>query len=141
MFTFAIDYYLFVLVASIGVLQIAVSLGRLKGLLIFKSPFAARGFGLALTVGAFIWFFASGPRILNDYEGGLDANFQALFFFLGAASALVVTIVSSSLVNLRMESSRPLANDGLEVLRHTNYARGLAHSFRRWSKEWRKQTS
>ncbi len=50
MFTFATDYYLCVLIAAIGVLQIAFSIGKIRGLLIFKSPIIARGGGLALAV-------------------------------------------------------------------------------------------
>ena len=139
MFTFATDYYLFVFAAALGVIQIGVSLGRLKGLLVFKSPLAARAIGLTLAVAAFVWFFASDTRNLNDYQGGLDAPTQALFFFLGTLTALVVTALGSSLLNARMNDGDPTPAEGLDVLKHTTYVRALAHSLRYWWREWRTQ--
>ena len=140
MFTFATDYYLFVFGASVGVIQVAVSLGHLNGLLIFPSPLLARAFGLALAVAAFVWFFTTDTRNINDYKGGLDAPTQALFFFLGSLSALVVTLVVSSLVNARLNGGKPEPGDGLDALKHTNYVRSLSRSLSYWWREWRTQT-
>ena len=140
MFTFATDYYLCVLFAAIGVLQVALSIGRIHGLLIFKSPVIARGGGLALTVAAFIWFFSTGERNINDYEGGLDANSQALFFFFGAFSAVIATFVVASIVNYRMAGSTAPRDAGLDAVRDTNYAKALARSLSYWWKNWRTQT-
>ena len=84
MFTFATDYFLLVFVACVGVVQVAASSGRMTGLLIFKSPLVARTLGSAVAVSAFVWFFSTGTRNINDYEGGLDGPTQALFFFLGS---------------------------------------------------------
>ena len=81
MFTFATDYYIFVFTATLGVMQVAVSLGNLRGLLVFKSRVLARSLGVAIALAAAVWFFTSETRNLNDQEGGLDANEQALFFF------------------------------------------------------------
>jgi hypothetical protein len=140
MFTFATDYYLFVLIATTGVLQIALSIGQIRGLLIFKSPIIARGLGLTLTAAAFIWFFRTGDRNINDYEGGLDANAQALFFFFGAFSAVIVTYVVASIVNYRMAGPNAPRDAGLDAVRDTNYARALARSLSYWWKNWRTQT-
>jgi hypothetical protein len=140
MFTFATDYYLCVLFATIGVLQIALSIGQIRGLLIFKSPIIARGLGLTLTVAAFIWFFSTGDRNINDYEGGLDANAQALFFFFGAFSAVIVTYVAASIVNYRMAGPSAPRDAGLDAVRDTHYARALARSLSYWWKNWRTQT-
>ena len=140
MFTFAADYYLFVFAASLGVVQIAVSLGRLNGLLVLKSPVAACVLGVVLVLAAFVWFFTSAPRNLNDYEGGLDGNIQALFFFLGALTAVLVTFAVSSLVNARMRGGDPEPGEGLDALKRTNYVRALGHSLHYWWREWRTQT-
>ena len=140
MFTFTTDYYLCVLIATIGVLQIAASIGKIRGLLIFKSPFIARGCGFALSAAAFIWFFSTGTRNMNDYEGGLDANAQALFFFYGAFSAVIVTFVVASIVNRRMAGPRAPRDAGLDAVRDTNYAKALARSLSYWWKNWRTQT-
>ena len=37
MFSFAVDYYLMVVISACGVLQIAASVGRLDALLLFKA--------------------------------------------------------------------------------------------------------
>ena len=140
MFTFAIDYYLFVFAASLGVIQIEASLGSLKGLLILKSPLIARASGLALTVAAFVWFFLSDTRNVNDYEGGLDANYQALNFIWGVLTGVAVTLVAATLVNARMNGGDRSTWEGLDALKHTNYGRALAHSVRYWRREWRTQT-
>ena len=128
MFTFATDYFILVFVASMGVIQIAASVGRLGGLLLVKAPLVARILGLALVVAPFIWFFASGERNINDYEGGLDANTQALFFFLGAFAGVGFTLLASSLINLRMTGPEPGPDTGLASLRHTTYLRAATHS-------------
>ena len=139
MFTFATDYYLFVFAASLGVIQIAVSLGRLKGLLLLRSRLAARAVAGALVIAAFVWFFSTDNRNLNDYEGGLDANVQALLFFLGAATAMATTAVASSIVNARMDGGGPAPGEGFDALKRSSYARALSHSLRYWGKEWRTQ--
>ena len=140
MFTFATDYYIFVFTATLGVMQVAVSLGNLRGLLVFKSRVLARSLGVAIALAAAVWFFTSETRNLNDQEGGLDANEQALFFFLGASTAVMATLSVSSLVNARMNGPRPAPGDGLDVLKSTSYARAVVHSLRFWWREWRTQT-
>ena len=140
MFTFATDYFLLVFVASLGVLQIAASLAHLNGLLIFKPPLVSRALGLLLFVGAFVMFFSTGTRNINDYEGGLDAPTQGLFFFLGAFAGLGVTLMLSSLVNLRMNGGRPSPEAGLDALRETNYISALRLSLGYWSRAWRTRT-
>ena len=140
MFTFATDYFLLVFVASVGVVQVAASSGRLNGLLIFKSPLVARAVGSAVAVSAFVWFFSTGARNINDYEGGLDGPTQALFFFFGASAGVVVTFAASSLVNLRMRGADHPPEAGLDALRDTNYARALGKSLGYWRRNWRTQT-
>ena len=139
MFTFATDYFILVVVATVGVIQIAASVGRLKGLLFFKSPITARKMGFLLVVGAFIWFFSTGERNINDYQGGLDANTQALFFFLGALAGGGATFLASSVVNMRMTGDGTSPEDGLDALKSTTYARALGHSLAYWWREWRTQ--
>ena len=139
MFTFATDYYICVLVATIGVLQIALSVGRIHGLLVFKSPLVARTIGLVLVVSAFVWFFGTGARNINDYQGGLDANAQALFFFFGAFTAVIVTFAVASLVNIRMAGPDAGPGAGLDAVRETSYATALVRSLSYWRKYWRTQ--
>ena len=140
MFSFATDYFLLVFVATVGVMQIAASVGELRGLLLFKDRLAARALGLVLVVAAFVWFFASGTRNLNDYEGGLDANSQALFFFFGAIIGLLFTLIVSSLVNLRARPGDTSPESGLEALKEAGYARALTRSLGYWWRNWRTRT-
>ena len=139
MFSFAVDYYLFVSVAALGVIQVAASAGRLHGLVLLRSRLATRAVGLGLAAAAAVWFFAVEDRNINDYEGGLDANVQALLFFLGASTAYAVTLALSSLVNGRARAVDFRPGEGLGALRRTTFARALAHSLGYWRREWRTQ--
>ena len=136
MFSFAVDYYLLVTVAAFGVIQVAASLGRLHGLVLLRSNRATWVLGLGLAAAAGAWFFAVEDRNINDYEGGLDANIQALTFFLGASTAYAATLVLSSVVNRRAEAADPQPGEGLGGLRRTTYARALARSLAYWRREW-----
>ena len=111
MFSFAVDYFIMVFVASLGVMQTAASIGGLRGLLVFKNPLVARPLGIAIAIAAIIWFFMVAERNINDYEGGLDSNQQGLLFFLAVAASGVLTCVLTSLLNWRMVDSRLRGND------------------------------
>ena len=139
MFTFATDYFILVFVATMGVIQISASTGRLTGLLIFKSPLIARTLGMILVVAAFIWFFSTGTRNVGDTNGGLDAPTQALFFFLGTMAGSGFAFLVSSLVNLRMNGEKQSPDSGLEALRETTYVRAVGNSLGYWCREWRTQ--
>ena len=102
MFTFATDYCIAAFISTTGALQFAFSVGGIHGLLAFKRAIVARTLGIALAAAGFVFFFAVGERNINDYEGGLDAPAQALFFFWGALGALVFTLALTSLINWRM---------------------------------------
>ena len=128
MFSFATDYTILVFFATVGAVQVAASLQGLNGLLLLGNRKASRVAGAVVVAAAFVWFFSTGNRNINDYEGGLDANTQALFFFFGAFSALVFTLLASSLVNRRMDGPGPGSRAGLESLRDTTYLRALTHS-------------
>ena len=140
MFTFATDYYITVCISTIGTLQFAASLAGLRALLIFKSDLVARAVGLILSVGGFVLFFGAGSRNINDYEGGLDAPTQGLFFFLGAFTAVLLTLALSSLVNHRMRGPETPPEAGIDTLRDTSYTLALARSITYWCRNWRTQT-
>lgn len=138
--SFSIDYYILVTVAAFGVLQIAASLGGLKGLLIFRSAAATRLFGFGLPLAAGIWFFGTEDRNISDHLGGLSANEVALAFFLGALTAWVITVVVTSLLNARKHLGGPSPRFGLHALQDATYVRALSQNLRYWSREWRTQT-
>ena len=135
---FGLDYFLFALVASVGVLQLAAAYSRLYGLLFLNRSLSA-ALGLALVVGAFIWFFASEPRNIPDTAGGLDGNQQAILFTAAVGVALVVTLLASSLRHRSMVGSDEQAQ-GLEALRDANYLRVLVKGLRARWKHWNGST-
>ena len=133
MFSFAVDYFIMVFVASLGVMQTAASIGGLRGLLVFKNPLIARPLGIAIAAAAIVWFFAISERNINDYEGGLDSNEQGLLFFFAVAASGVLTCVLTSLWNWRMADSHTggkLVDVGLGALRHRNWWQALAGNYR-----------
>ena len=134
MFTFATDYCITVFISALGVLQLAFSVGGLKGLLVFKSAIVARTLGLTLAIVGFVLFFSTGTRNINDYEGGIDAPTQALFFFYGSLAAVIATLALTSIVNRRMRGPEAEPESGIDSLRDTNYALSLARSVRYWWK-------
>ncbi len=140
MINFTADYCIAVFVSSMGVLQFAFSLGGLRGLLFFKSALVARAVGLATAILGFALFFGTGQRNINDYEGGLDAPDQVLFFSLSALAAFAATLVLSSLVNHRMKSAERDLDAGLDALRDSNYASALRRSLMYWRGNWRTLT-
>ena len=157
MFSFAVDYFIMVFVASLGVMQTAASIGRLRGLLAFKNPLVARPLGIAIAIAAIVWFFTVTERNINDYEGGLDANEQALLFFLAVAASGILMCVLTSLLNWRMADSRAGGNDeasltrtpsqrergndppepGLGALRSGAWWQALRNNYRYWFSEAR----
>ena len=137
MFSFSTDYFLFVFVSAVGVIQISACLGDLRGLMLLRSKLLTWAFGLILPVSAAIWFFSTETRNINDYDGGLDANEQALFFSLGAVSALGASLLLSSVVNVRMKGEDGVKGAGFESLKSASYARAAARSLRHWWLDWR----
>ena len=146
MFSFALDYFIMVFVASFGVMQTAASIGGLRGLLMLKNPIIARPLGIAIAVVAIVWFFAVAERNINDYEGGLDSNQQGLLFFLAVAASGVLTCALSSLWNRRLRVSasdlKQAPGAGLDALKIENWWHALSRNYRYLFNEatcWRTQ--
>lgn len=136
---FARDYLIFVSIFALGVLQIAASLGRLKGLLLFRETMPSRLAGFFLILAAIVWFFASGPRNINDIDGGIAGTAQTGLFALGSFLALAVTVVLSSILNARLASSKADSTkdpQGFEELSESNYVKALFRSLRYWWGKW-----
>ncbi len=134
MFTFAVDYFIMVFVASLGVMQAVASVAGLRGLLVVKNPLIARALGIAIAIAAIVWFFAVAERNINDYEGGLDSNQQGLLFFLAVAASGVLTCALTSLWNRRLRVSATDSNQahstGLGALNNASWWHVLSHNYR-----------
>ena len=137
-----------VFVASLGVMQAAASIGRLRGLLLFKNPLIARALGISVAIAAVAWFFLIEERNINDFEGGLDSNEQGLLFFLAVAASGMFTCVVTSLWNWRMVGSGVRGDDveraaaGLGALQDGTWWKAVRRNYRYWFSEgrcWRTQ--
>jgi len=84
MFGFHLDYYLCSVLAVSGLLFIVVAYQ--------KSPLPPIPccLGLIFMLVAAILFFSTDNRMVNDYQGGLDANEQAVLFALATLTALII---------------------------------------------------
>ena len=90
MFNFYVDYYLACFLASYAVIQIASLTATHMIPRLFQGVSKTVFLSLLLLIMGFSCFFLTEDRNINDYEGGLDANQQAIFFSLAIVSSLWV---------------------------------------------------
>jgi len=86
----AINYFLLVLVSFIGMLQIVAVRYRLKSIMLFPArlrPCLGIFAGLAIIMGAFIWFAAATPEMLQPGPAGFEIS---LLLLLASLTALLV---------------------------------------------------
>ena len=122
---FILDFFVFVFISALGVLQMVAAQNRLWGLLFIRRRTIAFLVGFGSTTLAFLWFFLSEPRNLSDTHGGLDGNGAAGIFTIASASALALTLVISSIRNRSMGKGDRRYAVGLDALRETTYLRAL----------------
>lgn len=142
-----IEYFLFVFVASCGVLQLIAAISNLKGLLFFQKVIVGYVLATLAIGGAFVWFFGWDDRLQKDImHTGLEGAQQFYFFILGAFSAVVFTLIASSVVNLVSASVLSLWKgkqdpawtrqerktiSGLDALREMTYLEAIWRSLRK----------
>ena len=88
MFGFYIDYYVACLVASYAVVQMASVASQKRIPRVFNGVFKTVVFSIFCLIVAFSFFFLTEDRNINDYSGGLDANQQAILFYLAVVSSI-----------------------------------------------------
>lgn len=119
---FALDYFVFVFIASVGVLQMVAAYQALEGILLIRNRSLAFVAGLTATALAFLWFFWSEPRNVPDTQDGLDGNEMSLLFALATGSGLLVTLITSSVSNhRRFSQGRREPVSGIDALKDTTY--------------------
>ena len=132
---FALDYFLLVFIAALGVLQVVAAYSDLRGLLFIRARLVAFLAGLLTAATSFLWFFLSEPRNISDKAGGLDGNQMAALFSVAAGSALVLTLLLSSIRNRSMRRVGQEYNSGLDALKETTYLIALVNTLRtRWKR-------
>ena len=124
-----IEYFIFVTVSSIGVIQLSASYGSLTQILIARSKKISFYIGMILTLCPIIWFFHSGGRAIPDTDGGIPGFSQFLLFATGSILALFITFSISSITNHNNNTDTPVKHSGLLGLRNNTYLKLINDSF------------
>jgi len=93
--SFARDYFLFTLFASLGVVLVSIAANPSSRLNFLKGFQLNKWWGLGIIVASYLWFFLSETRAVQSSVEG------AQLFFIFAVSALLVMILSRLLAKLR----------------------------------------
>ena len=120
---FAIEYFFFALVSNLGLLTLIAGRSQLEFMKVIKNPQKAVVIGLFIMVIAFVWYFGFEKRNINDFEGGLDANMQALFFVIATVTAIVLILIANSI--LRNGKSEVDLSIGLDALKEATYLQAI----------------
>lgn len=116
---FAIEYFFFALVSNLGLLTVIAGNSQLEFLKVIKHPKKSRYIGVLAIIIAFAWYFGFENRNINDFEGGLDANTQALVFVIATFTSIILVLISNSI--LRTGKSEIDITMGLDVLKESTY--------------------
>ena len=155
--TFIGQYFLFIFLASLGVLQIAASYTHLNGLSFFSRTIWGYIFGTLVVAGGFSWFYAIGNRHPDvSYESTLIDIFRygwsifvpqgraivmgegeyVLIFLLAVGCALLITLAISSIVKSGISAGTPEdingeASEGLEALKGMTFYQAFTRGLRK----------
>lgn len=122
----ALEYFLLVFVAVVGVLQLVASYNELRGVSFFNRRIYGYLFA-AFTVGPVLArFFTWNSR---NPTGVIEGREQFSFFLLALVAAIGFTLVASSLLKNRRLRGSYARHDGLEALRETTFFQALRQRF------------
>jgi hypothetical protein len=127
------QYFLWVFIAAIGVVQLAAARSRLRGLLFFKREALAYLFALLAIGGSYGWFFGWDRLDTVMRKTGLEGSQQFLYFFLGTLAAGGFTLVVSSLLQAYLwngQSKGKGSGQGLDALKEMSYFQAIRQSFK-----------
>lgn len=131
----AADYFIFVFLSAIGSIQVGASYGKLRGIFLLPTILTCRFLGYLLIFIGIVWFYATKHRNINDTEGGIDANDQALWFFLGVIAALIFTFLITSIFQKKFLGKCQINVElGIENLKHSTYFRAIKNNIVFWTK-------
>ncbi len=136
MFSLAADYFLLVLVASCGIIQIVAARSGLRGLLFFPRERSSYVLGVLLLVGAFVWFVLIGDTGIAGDIGGVEGAEQFGLFLAGTAASVAVTGVIASVTQAKRPAGPP-AGQGLDELRSATLAQLVLARIGRRSRDGR----
>jgi hypothetical protein len=127
----ALEYFLVVFGASCGVLQLVATHSGLKGVMLFKQATVSYLLAALTIGGALGWFFGWDNRLeAKIMQTGLEGTQQFLYFTLAALSAVVLTLIVSSLSKGKSLLPPQQGKDaqGLDVLREMSYFETVRYS-------------
>lgn len=128
------EYYLFVFVASVGVLQLVATYRQIKGLLFFQNRTLSYIFSILTIGGSFGWFFGWADRLDTIMRRvGLEGAQQFLYFNMAAFLALIFTLIVTSLLyscRSRAQCHQKSYPEGLGALKEIGYFEALKLSLR-----------
>ena len=122
---FAIEYFFFALVSNLGLLTLIAGRSQLEFMKVIKNSQRSVVIGLFTMVVAFVWYFGFEKRNINDFEGGLDANMQALLFVIATVTAIALILIANSI--LRKGKSETNLSIGLDVLKESTYLQAICN--------------
>ncbi len=127
------QYYLFVFVASVGVLQLVAAYRRWSGLSFFRNRILSYLFSTLAITGSFVWFFGWENRIDTAMRrAALEGAQQFVYFNTAAFLALVLTLIVSSLLSTRRKRTQSREKglpQGFGALAEISYFEALRLSF------------
>ena len=128
------EYYLFVFIAAVGVLQFVAAYRELHGLAFFRHKILSYIFSTAAVAGSFWWFFGSADRIDTVMRrSALEGAQQFVYFNTAAFLALVFTFILSSLLCAsrgRAQCRQKTYPQGLGAVKEIGYFEALKLSFK-----------
>ena len=128
------EYYLFVFVASVGVLQLVANYRQIKGLLFFQNKILSYIFSILAIGGSFGWFFGWADRLDTIMRRvGLEGAQQFLYFNMGAFLALIFTLIVTSVLyayRSKAQCHQKSYSQGLGALKEVGYFEALKLSLK-----------
>jgi len=118
----SLKYCILVFIAVMGVIQAAAGYNNLRGLLFFKRSLYAYIFAI-ITIGVSIGFFFTWNYLFPT--GDIAGSQQTGLFVLTTLAAVVVTLIISSLINIKYNSPRAVQLTGLDALREGAFFRTI----------------
>jgi heme exporter protein D len=128
--TFVAEYCVYIIIATIGVMQLIAARWELRGIAFFHNKKWGYIFGIVAILGAFIWFFSFTG--LNLKKPTFDTPPQLLWLAVSVSLALLVTLGLSSIVNRHLTSNTERDKtqaDGIEVLKQKTYWQAISRLF------------
>ena len=120
--TFVAEYCVYIIIATIGVMQLIATRRELRGIAFFHNKKWGYIFGIVAILGAFIWFF--GFTGLNLKKPTFDTPPQLLWLAVSVTFAILLTLGISSIINKGINKAyqdKSSADCGIDQLKRKTY--------------------